>query len=77
MSCNESEELIPPTFNENVGLIKGQFTRQWTRKNIITRFCWSCWHVHKHGVYQQGYLEAVSGHNTAYICSACGKVDFR
>lgn len=65
--CPESEENIPLE-------IKGSLLHgltSWKRTNIISKFCWHCWHWHKHGVYKPDLL-TLDGLNTKYICSACG-----
>lgn len=65
--CPESELNIPLE-------LKGNFllgTTTWKRTNVISKFCWNCWHWHKHGVYKPDVLINLS---TKYVCSACGHV---
>lgn len=65
--CPESEENIPL-------VIKGSLAGgpPMHRTNVITKFCWSCWHLHRQGVYKPAYNVVFP--NVQYVCSACGHV---
>jgi hypothetical protein len=63
--CPESEQNIPLE-------LKSKFSTDWKRTNIISKFCWNCWHWHKHGVYKPNVQTGFP--NVQYVCSACGHV---